>query len=201
VSDDAPYEGLEQDLRAVGVVVRDVWDLVNTRQRYPAAIGVLMSWLDRLDTRSPGAERERFREGLIRALTVRDARPAAATLMIRQFRAVTTEPVRWTAGNAISQVADAHVFAEVVDIARHRPFGIARQMPVYALPRIGGKPHRGTVIDVLVELLADDDVALHAISAVRRIRAPQARQALRRLLDHQSPTIRRRARDALDRLD
>jgi HEAT repeat protein len=196
----AEEQGLVTDLRAVDVVVGDVWDLVNTRGRYPAAVGVLMSWLERLDATPASAERERFREGLIRALTVRDARPAAAPLMIYQFRTTTTEPIRWAAGNAIGETADAQVFAEVVDLVRRRSFGVARQMPVYALPRIGGKPHRDIVIDVLVELLADDDVALHAISAVRRLRAPQARQALRRLLDHQSPAIRRRTRDALDRL-
>ncbi|SNT50361.1 hypothetical protein SAMN05421812_107309 [Asanoa hainanensis] len=192
--------GLVTDLAAAGVVVRDVADLVNTGQRYVAAIPILMAWLERLDALAASEELERFREGLIRALSVRDARPAAGSLMVSQFRTVPTDSIRWVAGNAISAVAGPDVFDDVVGIVRNRSFGVVRQMPVDALPRIGGKPHRGAVIDLLVELLSDDDVTLHAISAVRRIRAAQARPALRHLLDRQNPTIRRRAHEALNRL-
>lgn len=70
-------------------------------------------------------------------------------------------------------------------------------MPVDALPRIGGRTNRSTVIGILIELLSDDDVMLHAISAVRRIRATEAGPALEKLLDHERGTIRRRARSAL----
>jgi len=108
--------------------------------------------------------------------------------------------VRWAAGSAIGVVADSTVFADVADLVREPSYGIARQMPVGALPRIGGRANRGAVIEILIDLLADDDVMLHAISAVRRVRATDARPALQRLLDRERDTIRRRAREALDRL-
>jgi HEAT repeat protein len=181
-------------------VINDVWDLVNTTERYPAATPVLMAWLNRVDELPPDDGRERLREGLIRSLSTRDARPAAGSLMVRQFRIVSLEPVRWAAGNAIGIVADSTVFPDVADLVREPSYGIARQMPVEALPRIGGRANRSTVTEILIDLLSDDDVVLHAISAVRRIRATDARPALEHLLNHERDTIRQRAHDALDRL-
>lgn len=191
---------LVQDLEDVGVVVSDVWDLVNTTERYRAAIPILVEWLDRVDELPPNDARERLREGLIRSLSIRDARPVAAPLMVRQFRTVSLDPLRWAAGNAIAVVADNMVFADVANLVREPSYGTARQMPVDVLPRIGGRANRGTVTEILVDLLADNDVVLHAISAVRRIRATDARPALMHLLDHERGTVRRRAQDALDRL-
>jgi hypothetical protein len=192
--------GLVQDLEDIGIVFSDVWDLVNTTERYPAATPILMAWLNRVDELPPDDARERLREGLIRSLSTRDARPVAGPLMVRQFRTACLDPVRWAAGNAIGVVADSTVFADVADLVREPSYGIARQMPVDALPRIGGRANRSTVVEILVDLLFDDDVVLHAISAVRRIRATDARPALEHLLDHGRDTIRRRAREALGRL-
>lgn len=96
--------------------------------------------------------------------------------MVRQFRTVSVDPVRWAAGNAIGIVADSTVFADVADLVREPSYGVARQMPVDALPRLGGRANRSTVIEILVDLLSDDDVVLHAISAIRRIRIGTTRR-------------------------
>jgi hypothetical protein len=53
------------DLRAGGVVVDSVWDLVNTSEPYPSALPVLMEHLER------GGYPERVMESLGRALAVR----------------------------------------------------------------------------------------------------------------------------------
>lgn len=53
------------DLRAVGVQVDSVWDLVNTSEPYPAALPVLMEHLER------GGYPERVMESLGRALAVK----------------------------------------------------------------------------------------------------------------------------------
>jgi hypothetical protein len=123
----------------------------------------MYAWLGRVDELPPDDARERLREGLIRSLSTRDARPVAGALMVRQFRTVSRDPVRWAAGNAIGIVADSTVFAEVADLVREPSNGIARQMPVEALPRIGGRANRGIAIEILIDLLSDDDVVLHAI--------------------------------------
>jgi HEAT repeat protein len=159
-----------------------------------------MEWLDRVDELPPNDARERLREGLIRSLSTRDARPVAGPLMVPQFRMVALDPVRWAAGNAIAVVADNTVFTDVANLVREPSYGTARQMPVDALPRIGGRTNRAAVTEILVDLLSDNDVVLEAIAAVRRIRATDARPALMHLLDHERGTVRRRAQDALDRL-
>jgi len=83
----ATPQQLLHDLHAAGVEVSDVWDLVNTRRPYPVAIPVLMDWLEHLDERMDSAwEGEQLREGLVRALTVREARPTAAPLLVTQMR-------------------------------------------------------------------------------------------------------------------
>jgi hypothetical protein len=53
------------DLRAVGVLVDSLWDLVNTSDPYPAALPVLMEHLER------GGYPDRVMEGLGRALAVK----------------------------------------------------------------------------------------------------------------------------------
>ena len=71
-------EMVAEALRAVGVQVRSVYDLVNTKESYPEAIPVLLELL-------PRVRNDRIKEGVVRALTVREARPVAAKPLIREF--------------------------------------------------------------------------------------------------------------------
>jgi hypothetical protein len=77
---------LARDLRAAGVPVNDLWELVNARVQYKAAIPVLVDWLRNVERRVPGPDRSRVREGLVRALSVPAARPGAALALIEEFR-------------------------------------------------------------------------------------------------------------------
>lgn len=63
------------DLAAVGIKVDSVWDLVNVKYPYPAAIPVLAAHLKRV--RHPI-----LREGIGRALTVPEARGATARVIL-----------------------------------------------------------------------------------------------------------------------
>src|SRR5262249_2678533 len=78
--------GLARDLRDAGVPVSDLWELVNPRAQYKAAVPVLIDWLRNVEGRVPGPGRARVREGLVRALSVPAARPAAALVLIEEFR-------------------------------------------------------------------------------------------------------------------
>jgi len=185
------------DLARVGVAVESPWDLVNTRQPYPAAIPVLLDWLNRVDTEVPADDRRRFREALVRALTVRAARRVAAPALIREFHRVDASPgLRWAVGNSLETVADDSVFDELVALTQNQSYGSARQMVVLALGRM--KDPRA--VDVLIGLLNDDDVTGHAVAALGRLRAPQARPALEPFLDHPRPWVRKEAKKALARL-
>jgi hypothetical protein len=92
------------------VPVGDLWDLVNSKIQYRSAVPVLINWLQHVDSRVAAPNQPKVREGLVRALTVSAARPAAAPVLLDEFRRP-RDPSRlgfsWAVGNALSVVADA----------------------------------------------------------------------------------------------
>jgi HEAT repeat protein len=99
-------------------------------------------------------------------------------------------------GNALSVVIDDSVFDEVESLVRDRRYGKSRQMVVLGL----GRSKDPRALPLLVDLLADDDVAAHAAMALGNLRAADARPALEQLRNHQQALVRREARKALDKI-
>lgn len=185
-----------RDLAAVGIAAESPWDLVNTSERYPAAIPLLIEWLGRAEE-VPAHERSQFREGLVRSLAVREARGVAAKALVSEFhRPGVSRGYRWTVGMALEAVADDSVFDDLVTIARDKSYGTARKMVVLAL----GRTKNPNAAAVLVELLEDDEVAGHAVAALGKLKARDARVAIERLLEHGSPLVRKEAKKALARI-
>jgi len=122
---------LVHDLKRVGRKVKSVWDLVNTDESYPESIPVLLAHFD-IPYPKP------IHEGIIKALTAREARggPAMA-ILLRAFRTEKNEHLKWTIGNALSEVADASVAKEIIELASDPSHGKARQMLLVALHKIG----------------------------------------------------------------
>lgn len=190
---------LVSDLRDAGVPVGDLWDLVNARVQYRSAIPVLIEWLQEVDSRVDAADRSKVREGLVRALSVPAARPAAAPVLVREFRQA-RDPAGlgfgWVVGNALSVVADDSVFDEIAGLVNDRGFGKARQMVVLGL----GRSKDARAVPLLVGLLGDEDVVAHAVMALGKLRPRGVRPAVQRLLDHPQALVRREARKTLARL-
>jgi hypothetical protein len=95
-------EPLLSDLASVGIKVDSVWDLVNAKWSYAAAIPVLSAYLRRV--RHP-----LLREGIARALTVKEARGAAGHVILSELRRPheqSPHSVRWVLANALTVVAD-----------------------------------------------------------------------------------------------
>jgi hypothetical protein len=190
---------LLEDLEGAGVRVDDLWDLVNGRMQYRAGIPVLLDWLANLESRVDATHRPSVREGLIRALSVPAARPVAAAEMVRQFQDADDSSglgLRWVAGNALSVVADDAIFDDLERLARDASYGKARQMVVLAL----GRSKHPRAVPLLIDLLADDEVAAHALMALGRLRAPQSRSSVESMLSHSSPLVRREAKKTIARL-
>jgi HEAT repeat protein len=182
---------------AAGVTAQSPWDLVNARHSYRSAVPILIDWLDRVEAEVPETEREKFREGLVRSLAVKAARGIAGPALVREFcRPGSTADYRWAVGNALEVVAGDEEVEDLVKLARDRRFGRDRQMVVLALARTTDP----RAIDALTELLEDDDVAGHAVMALGRLKAHEARAAVARMVDHPKPWIRREARKALARI-
>ncbi|MGH3467692.1 MAG: HEAT repeat domain-containing protein, partial [Thermocrispum sp.] len=105
--------------------------------------------------------------------------------------------LRWAIGNALEVVADDDVFEDLVELARDRRYGRAREMIVVALGNMGDP----RAVDVLINLLEDEEVAGHAVVALGKQRAGRARPYVERFLDHPTQWVREAARSALERID
>ena len=96
------------------------------------------------------------------------ARPAAFPALLDAFRrwAVLDDPAAaWALGDSLANAARSEDLRVLLDVADNRGYGRARQMVVHALWRFRSS---AAVAPALVLLLDDPDVALHAMSALRR---------------------------------
>ena len=57
------------------------------------------------------------------------------------------------------------------------------------------------VVDVLESMIEDDDVRGHAIFALGKLKAAQAKPEIERYLDHESAYIRKEAKKAIAKID
>jgi HEAT repeat protein len=193
---------LLEDLRAVGTDVDDVWVLVNAGQRYPRAVPVLIDWLEHIDERGvPVDDLPRLREGLVRALSVRDARPDAVPVLLDELRSAAARGqagLAWAAGNALGVVADNSCFDQIVTVAQDSSLGAARHMVVR--DALGRMKNPGATL-VLLGLLNDQAVDGHAVAALARRRDPRAREAFQRFVGDDRAWVRTAAKKGLQRLD
>lgn len=158
------------------------------------AVPILIEWLSRVDD-------SRVKEAIVRHLSTRHAKPVAARPLIEAFQRTPPDRqgLKWAIGNALDVVADSSVLPELLELAQDRSHGAARQMIVL---RLGKAPKRPEIAEALVSLLEDEDVSLHAMSAVRQQLGPEeARAHIGRLEHHPSEKIRGHARRETKKID
>ncbi|TMK79760.1 MAG: hypothetical protein E6G47_07790 [Actinobacteria bacterium] len=184
------------ELAEAGYPVHALADLRHSRTQYRSAVPVLMKWLPRVKDRG-------VKEDIVRALSVPWARQSeTARALLDEFREVDPEAdpdgtgLRWVLGNALEVVWDDSFFDELVQIARDRRFGRARQMVVLGI----GKSRDPRAASVLIGLLDDEDVSGHVVKALGKLRAPESRPALESKLDDPRAWVRREAQRALSKL-
>jgi HEAT repeat protein len=187
-----------KELKAAGFEYNSLDDLRRSGIRYVAAIPILVKWLPLVN--DPGLEESKsVRSSIVRALSVPWAKPAAALPLIAEFLATPDDEtiMKWTIANALEVVADDSVFSEIVGLVRNKRHGKAREMLAAAL----GNMKNPQAIDALIELLNDDEVAGHALIAIRKLKAVKARPYVARFLDHPKAWVRSEARKVLKDLD
>ena len=200
----AEWRQLEAELDASGIDATDLGifsSVVPTAFDYEAAAPILVRWL-------PQVCDPIEKEVLARSLTgVKTARAEAARAIVAEFRNadMDAESEKWAYGNALATLADAEIADDLLELVRDRRHGRARQMLCDGLKRT--KDPRAP--DALIELIDDDDVAGHAISALRsygpKTALPHLRTArpkLEAVLTRRtaSPFAQRQAQNALERL-
>lgn len=85
----------------------------------------------------------------------------------------------------------------MLSFATDRRYGAATRMIVLGLAKLKGT----RVVDVLLSLLTDDEVAGHAVIALGSLRVKRARSRIEPLLKHPKPWIRKEAKRALTKID
>ena len=150
---EAPLVGA---LRAAGLEVQSVWDLVNAAVPYPEALPILVEHLRR-------PYPEAIRDGIARALAVRDAKFAWPALVDAYRR----EPPGRTKGGlaaAVAAASDGDVIGDVIALACDRRHGTSRLLLLSALERSKDPRARKT----LMALGADPELQKEVQVILRR---------------------------------
>ena len=169
------WKALEAELEARGIDATDFGifsSVAPTTFDAEAAAPLLVEWLPRM---RDSVEKE----VIARSLTgTKTAAPAAARAILVEFRSapMDDETTKWAYGNALATLADAGVADDLIELLGDPRHGRARQMLCDALKRT--KDPRAP--DVLIELIDDDEIAGHAISALRSYGPKSALPHLRR---------------------
>ena len=187
-----------EDLSQAGYKLNRLSDLSRkktycNRSTYTVVVPILLNWLSQIDDL-------RVRWDIVSALSVKWAKPIAAPALISEFLRAPDYEVssyKWAVGNALSVVADDSVFEDIVRLVTDRRHGKAREMLAVAL----GNMKDPRAVDVLIELLEDDEVAGHALIALRKLKAEKARPHIERFLNHPKTWVRNEAKKALEKLN
>jgi len=183
---------LEEAIRKLGVDISSLDDLVNRNFDYKIAVPLLLDWL-------PRVQNQDVKSAIVRALTVKFAKPEAAKPLLKEFMQAQVSSggdIKWVIGNALSVVADDSVFDELVALLRDRRHGRDREMLAWAL----GNMKNPRAADVLIEMLDDEQVAGHAIAPLGKLKAIRAKGRLEQFLNHPKAWIRKAAKTALARI-
>lgn len=132
---------LVDELRAAGFEVQSAWDLVNTPGSYPKAVPILLAHLPRP---YPAA----VREGIARALAVREAKDPGWNLLIRLYIDEPEERVRSGLAAAIAAAADDEAIGDVIALARETRHGSSRLLLLSALERSEDPRARAALMDL-----------------------------------------------------
>ena len=149
------------ELAGIGIRIESVWDFVNTADKYPAAIPVLLRHV-------PLPYSKRIKEGIIRALTVNYAGPEVLRELIRQFCEQTDHSpnsLKWVLGNAISEVARPADAETVIALAMNPAHGDSRDALTQRLPRV--VKNKARLNEVLQHLMRDKQTEPYARLAAR----------------------------------
>ena len=188
-------EKVNNSLLEVGIEVDSVYDLVNTSMSYPEAIHPLIEHLKNIQDVN-------IKEGIIRALTVKEAKGIANNPLFEEYNKtneIANSGIRWVIGNAFTVIIGAEDVDRILKIVSNKDNGMSRQMFVMALSKI--KSRKQDIENVLIDLLDDDLVCSHAINTLGKLKSVKAEPLLLTLTEHSRPLVRKEAVKALKKIE
>ena len=182
---------VQQELQSVGILINDIYDLVNTKEAYPEAIPVLIKLLSEVS-------HDGVKEGIIRALAVKEAKGVAGHVLINEFKKTPNDKslLKWAIGNTMEVVISDEDIDDVLEIITNKENGLSRQMFITALGKVKSK----RVEQVLIDLLDDDEISPHVLEALGKLKSQSAKTKIKEMIDHKKPLIRKEAQKALKKI-
>jgi HEAT repeat protein len=183
-------EPLIRELAGLGYSVETVDDLRHLGRPWKSALPVLIKWLPRIDHIG-------VKEGIVRGLSVPWVGNHATALLIDEFKTSDAgRSLAWAIGNALSIVSVEGFEGEIIKLSNNPKYGVARQMIVLSLGRMGSSEAE----EAALSLLKDEDVKLHAIVALGDMKSQRALPELEKLLKDKRPAIRKETRKAVAKI-
>jgi HEAT repeat protein len=182
---------LSEELKDAGTKYTDPWDLVNTPESYPEAIDILIKHL-------PRQYHKRNKEGIVRALTVKEAKGKANDALIAEYNRVSKEndSLRWAIGNAIWFIVTKNDLKSIFKIVENKENGESRSRFIQALGKIKSEESEA----VLIKLLNDKEVAVYALQSLGKLKSKKAREKVYMLTNDSNVLIKKEAQKALKKI-
>ncbi len=147
-------EKLLQEIREKGVEISSINDLMKIDKNYKALVPIILQHLQQITD-------EGDKQFLVRCLGVKGFDEATEPL-INEFLNSSNVSYKWAIGNTLYNIMNKGALNILLKIAQEKKHGIARQMIVLAIGKMGDQ----NVIPVLLGLLNDEDVTGHVITAL-----------------------------------
>jgi HEAT repeat protein len=198
MTQDEEWDAVRDALRAAGIDPTDLGRFVNRPhpgipgfepERFDSAraLPVLLDWLPRVESSA-------LRDTLASRIRQAGKSSVSAQKLIAAYRSRPS----WELGDAISRTMTPTEHDAIVELAADERAGPERQMLVYALWRVKSERARALIL----ELLADPDVSVHAIYSLRRAFGnDEAKRRLEPLRHHPDNDVRQAVTDALRRIE
>ncbi|MCX7570068.1 hypothetical protein OS242_08830 [Tumebacillus sp. DT12] len=145
---------LIEQVNQLGYSISGLNDLMKIGPKDKVVIPVLLEHLQTITD-------ERDKQTLVRCLGVKGY-DEVTSFLIEEYRKSDSHYYKWAIGNSLEIIRDKSKLHEYVEIIKNKEHGRSRQMIVTLVGKLGGAKEAS----VLLELLHDQDVNLHAIDAI-----------------------------------
>ncbi|WP_053990023.1 HEAT repeat domain-containing protein [Mangrovimonas sp. TPBH4] len=190
-------EFVVMELRNAGFKVSNLFDLINFKQTDFEYINLLLDLLDSKKVTDPI-----IKDGIIRAVTVKKAKGIAEEKLLDYYQSLKTEKekelIGWSVGNWFEYLYTDSYFDQIKKISADKNNGMSRQMFVLALGKT--KKHKEQSEKLLLELTFDNQVALHAVIALGKLKLSNSIERLTELTTNKNKTIKKEAIKALKKI-
>lgn len=185
---------IKEKLLQIGMKIESIYDLVNSKEKYPEAIESLISLIEESSEFHPN-----LTEGIVRSLAVKEAKGRANTSLFNLYDRTdnANSLLKWAIGNTINVIVQTKDENQIIKIVSNKSNGISRQMFVLAL----GKIKSESVENVLINLLDDEEVSPYAINSLGQLKSKKAKTKINDLLNHKKPLIRKEAQKFLKKME